>query len=80
MVVRGTGARRALVQHHNLQDLVLEANGSLELSERVPTEQRNPEVTEDVMASDSSRKVSNSGVSRESVRMESKPCSKSATA
>ena len=52
----------------------------LELSERVLTEQRNPEETEDVMTSVSSREASNSGVSSESVRMESKPCSKLATA
>ena len=42
-------------------------------------EWRNPEETEKVMASGSSKEVSNSGVSRESVRMESKPSLKSAT-
>ena len=52
----------------------------LEASEIVLTKRRNPEETEDVMASDSSKDVSNSSVSMESVRMESKPCSKSATA
>ena len=53
----------------------------LELSERVLIEQRNPEETEeDVTASGSSREVSNSGVLSESVRMESKPWLKSATA
>ena len=39
-----------------------------------------PRETEEVMASGSFREVSNSSVSSESVRMESKPCSKSATA
>ena len=53
---------------------------SLEVSEIVLTEQRNPEGTEDVTASGPSKDVSNSGVSMESVRMESKPCSKSTTA
>ena len=49
----------------------------LRISERVLTKWRNPEETEeDVMASGSSREVSNSGVSSESVGMESKPCSK----
>ena len=53
---------------------------SLEASEKVLAKQRNPEETEDVMASGSSKDVSNSGVLMESVRMESKSCSKSATA
>ena len=39
-----------------------------------------PEETEEVMASGSSREISNSGVSSESVRMESNSCSKSVTA
>ena len=56
------------------------ASCSLEVSEIVLTKWRNPEETEDVMASGSSKDVSNSGVLMESVRMESKPCSKSATA
>ena len=56
------------------------ASCSLELSESVLNEQRNPEETEDVMASGSSKDVSNSGVARELVRMKSKPYSKSATA
>ena len=59
---------------------MLGASCSLELSERVLTKQRNPEETEDGMASGSSKEASNSGVSRELVRMESKPCSKSAMA
>ena len=60
---------------------MLEASCGLELSERVLTEQRNQEETEeDVTASGSSGEVSNSGVLSESVRMESKPCVKSATA
>ena len=50
------------------------------VSEIVVTKQRNPEETEDVMASGSPKDVSNSGVLMESVRMESNPCSKSATA
>ena len=59
---------------------MLGASCSLEASEIVLIEWRNPEETEDVMASGSSKDVSNSSVLRESVRMESKPCSKSATA
>ena len=57
---------------------MLGASCGLELSERVQTKWRNPEETEeDVMASGSSREVSNSSVLSESVRMESKPCLKS---
>ena len=56
---------------------MLGASCSLELSEIVLSEQRNPEETEDIRASGSSKDVSNSGVSRELVRMESKPYSKS---
>ena len=56
------------------------ANCSLELLEIVLTHWRNPEETEDLMASGSSKDVFNSGVSMESVRMESKSCSKSAMA
>ena len=59
---------------------MLGASCSLEVSEIVQTEQRNPEETEDVMASGSSKEESNSDISMESVRMKSKPCSKSATA
>ena len=44
------------------------------------TEWRNPEETEDEMATGSSKEVHNSVVSNETVRMESKPCSKSTTA
>ena len=46
----------------------------------VLTKWRNPEETEEVMASGSSGEVSNSGVLNESVRMEYNPYSKSATA
>ena len=60
--------------------MMLGVSCGLEVSEIVLTEWRNPKETEDIMASDSSKDVSNSGVSMESVRMESKPCSKSATA
>ena len=59
---------------------MLGASCSLKLPVIVLTEQRNQKETEDVMASGSSKDVSNSGVSMESVRMESKPCSESATA
>ena len=59
---------------------MLGASCGLEISEKVITKQRNPEETEDVIASGSSKNVSNSDVSMESVRIESKPCSKSATA
>ena len=58
---------------------MLGASCGFELSQRVLTEQRNPEETEEVMASGSSREVSNSSVPSESVRMESHPCLKSAT-
>ena len=78
LAARETEARRALAWHHHLQDLMLGCG--LELLERVLTEWRNPEEMEDVMVSGSSKDVSNSGVSRESVRMKSKPCSKPATA
>ena len=80
MIARDTGERRALACHHNLKEVMVEASCSLEVSEIVLTEQRNPEEAKDVMASCSSKDVSNSNVSTESVRMESKPCSKSATA
>ena len=50
---------------------MLKASCSLELPERVLTKSRNPEETEDVTASGSSKEASNSGVSRESVRVES---------
>ena len=47
----------------------------LEVSEMVLNQWINPEETEDVMASDLSKDMSNSHVSMESVRMESKLCS-----
>ena len=53
---------------------MLGASWCLEVSEIVLTEHRNPEETEDVIASGSSKDMSNSGVSMESVRMEFKPC------
>ena len=80
LVARCTGARRTLAWYHNIWDLMLGASCSLEVSEIVLTEWRNPEETEDVKASGSSKDVSNSDVSMESVRMESKPCSKLTTA
>ena len=67
-------------KHHNLWVPMLGASCGLELSERILIEQRNPEETEDVLVSGSSKEVSNSSVSSESVRMKSKPCLKSATA
>ena len=51
---------------------MLGASYSLELSERVLTEQRNPEETEGVTASGSSKEAFNSGVSRQLVRMDSR--------
>ena len=66
-MTRGTVARRALAWHHNSQDVVLGASCGIEVSEIVLTEWRNPEEIEDVMASDSSKDVSNLGVSMESV-------------
>ena len=53
---------------------------SLEVSETVLTVLRNLEETEEVMTLGSSKYVSHSGVSLESVRMESKPHLMSATA
>ena len=47
---------------------MLGASCGLELSERILTEQRKPEKAEEVMAPGSSKEVSNSGVSRDSVR------------
>ena len=59
---------------------MLGASCSLEESETVLTEWRNPDETEEVMPSGLSNNVSNSGVSMISMRMESKLCSMSATA
>ena len=59
---------------------MLGASCGLEVSETVLTKQRNTEETEEVMISGLSKDKSNSCVSMESVRMESKPCSNSATA
>ena len=59
---------------------MLGASCSLEVSERVLTEHRNPVETNEVMTTGSSNDVSHSGVSVQSVKMESRPCTKSATA
>ena len=59
---------------------MLEASCGLELSEWVLTEHRNPEETKEGMASASPKDASSSGLSTESVRIESRPCTKSLTA
>ena len=59
---------------------MLVASCDLEVSDAILTKQRNPEETEEVMTSGSSKDMSNSAVLMESVMMETKPCSKSATA
>ena len=59
---------------------MLGASCGLKVSETVLTKQRNHEETEEIIMSSSSKDVSNSGVLMESLRMEFKPCSKSATA
>ena len=59
---------------------MLGARCGLEVSETVCTEHRNPEETEEVITSGLFKDVSNSGVLMQLVRMESKPCSKSAIA
>ena len=53
---------------------------SPEFSERILTEHRNPEKTEEIMTQDLSKDASSSGVSTESLRMESTPCLSSLTA
>ena len=58
---------------------MLGASCGLEISEIVLTEWRTLQETADVIASGSSKDISNSGFSIGSVQMESKPCSKSAT-
>ena len=58
---------------------MLRASSGFKISETVLTEYRNHEETEEVMTQGSSKEVSNSDVSVESLRIESKPCSKSAT-
>ena len=72
--------RSAFSWYHNLWDLMLGASCGLEVSETVLTNYRNPDETKEVMTSGSSKDVSNTGVSVESMRIESKCCSKSATA
>ena len=47
---------------------------------RNSTKWRNPEETEEVMTSGLTKEEPNSSASMESMRMESKPCSKSTTA
>ena len=79
LVAKNTGERHAIAWHHNLWDLMLGASCGLEVSETVLTKWRNPEET-GVMTSGSSKNVSNSGISIETVRMESRPCSKSTAA
>ena len=59
---------------------MLGASCSLKVSEIVLTEWSSPGETEDVMALGSSKDASNSSVLMDSVKMESKPCSKSAKA
>ena len=56
---------------------MLEATFGLEVSETILTKHRYPDETEEVITS---KDVSNSGVWKESVRTESKPCSKSTSA
>ena len=58
---------------------MLEASYGLELSEGVLTEQRNPDESNEETTSGSSNNASSSGVSIESMRMESRPHSKSST-
>ena len=53
---------------------------SLELLEWVLTKHGNPEETDEGMALPSPKDASSSGVSKESVRIELRPCSKSLTA
>ena len=60
----------ALVWHHNFLLLILGDSCSLELSEKVLC--RNPKDTKDVMATDSSKDTSTSGVLPEPVKMESR--------
>ena len=71
LVAKDTGERSDLAWHHNLQNLTLGASCGLEVSEGVLTQCRNAKVTEDVMTLGSLNDVYNSGVSMESVMMES---------
>ena len=59
---------------------MVEANYSLELSESVLPEHRNPKQTEEVMELGLSKDASSSGASTKSVRIESRLCSKHTTA
>ena len=79
MVAKDTGEKRALAWHHNLRDLMQGPSCGLDLLQIVCTKHRNPEQNYEVMTSGSSNDMSNSSVLRESVRIEFKPCSKSAT-
>ena len=56
--------------------MTLGARYSLELSEWIQTKHRNPEETEEGMASDSSKEASSSGVLTKFTRIELRPCSK----
>ena len=67
-----TGTNGALPWHLNMGDLMPGASYSLELSEMVQNEHRNPEETEDVMISGSSENASRSSVLTESVWIESR--------
>ena len=58
------------VRGHNLCDLMLGASCSLEKVDWVQTEHRNPEETDEGLASASSKDASRSGVLTKSVRME----------
>ena len=59
--------KQTLAWHHNVWDLMPEASCSLELSERVQTEQRGPKETEEAMALSSSKDASTFSASTESV-------------
>ena len=70
----GKGKSITLDWHHNLQ---CDATSKLKLRIiRKGTEYRNSEETEEVKVSSSSKNAPNFGVCEESVRMESRPCSK----
>ena len=76
----GTDKSSALAWHYDSQDLILGTSCSSEFSEVVLAEYRNLDKNEEVTVTGLSRDASSSGVLMESVRMESRPCSKSVTA
>ena len=76
----GTDKINALALYHNLWDLMLEASCSLELSEMVVTNHRDHEEAKEGMTSASSKKHLIFDMLMESMRTESRPCSKSSTA